>query len=263
MLFDDVNKPPADDPPPGAPRRRRRGSASSSSGGREGGVRRRRRSGGGSRSSFHEAARLDQAAPASGRSNHIAWLWVLGLLVVAVIGFAIYLQQEKSAPHQLPGEAPSALLMPFIDPILAPLETGPSGFSAETLTDLEERFRTERQNLNRDDKDVYGTAGTIAQILAEAVEDRDRHLERLLRLGWPVPGMAPDPGARTDLSEQERRHLEMAVMVSWQRNSGAYRNRAEELWARLLRLERGRFRSGSAPVHMIGDLPPSYDPSDD
>jgi len=38
------------------------------------------------------------------------------------------------------------------------------------------------------------------------------------------------------------------VAVSWQRNSGTYRNRVEELWYRLLRLEQGRFRPGSAAM---------------
>jgi hypothetical protein len=67
--------------------------------------------------------------------------------------------------------------------------------------------------------------------------------------------MPADPAARTDLGEAERKHLELAVGVSWQRNSVTYRNRVEELWYRLLRLEQGRFRGGSAPQSMMPALP--------
>jgi hypothetical protein len=63
--------------------------------------------------------------------------------------------------------------------------------------------------------------------------------------------VGPSPGARTDLPETERRHLELAIAISWQRNSGTYRNRVEELWYRLLRLEQGRFHTGSAPSSMM------------
>jgi hypothetical protein len=182
-------------------------------------------------------------------------LVVLVLLILAALGFAWFLQQERSAPAQLPGEAPSAQLLPYIDPILAPLETGTTGYSPESLAELQTLFRDERQNVNLDDQDVYATAATIAQILQEALEDRTRHMERMVRLGSPVEGMAPDPTARTDLPETERRHLELAINISWQRNSGAYRNRVEELWYYLLRREQGRFRLGSAPPSMMPDLP--------
>jgi hypothetical protein len=47
----------------------------------------------------------------------------------------------------------------------------------------------------------------------------------------------------------------VAIGISWQRNSGNYRNRVEELWYRLLRLEQGRFRDGSAPQSMMPALP--------
>ena len=59
---------------------------------------------------------------------------------------------------------------------------------------------------------------------------------------------SPTGKPRTDLPETERRRLELAVAVSWQRNSGTYRNRVEELWYRLLRLEQGRFSPGSATM---------------
>jgi hypothetical protein len=172
------------------------------------------------------------------------------------------LQQERSAPYQLSGEAPSSRLIPFIDPILAPLETGATGYSAESLAELQSAFRTEREKVNLDDQEIYATAATIAQILEEALEDRDRHMERLVKLGSPVQGVAPEPSDRTDLPETERRHLELAVGISWQRNSGTYRNRVEELWYRLLRLEQGRFRGGSAPQSMMPDLPTSTVPNE-
>jgi len=260
MIFDDLNQ-PGGSSPSGEPRRRRK--SSPGEGASTGSSRRRRRSSGGSRSSFREAVRLEQAVPPGRDRNHVAWLVVLGLLVAAAVGFAFYLHQDKSAPRVYPGEAPSSRLLPFIDPILAPLEIGPAGYSPATLAELEERFREERADVNRDDAEIFSTAATITQILQEAVEDRDRHLERLLRLGSPVVGMEPLVEARTDISTQERRHLEMAVAVSWHRNVGAYRNRVEELWYRLLRLERGRFRTGSAPEHQIPNLPPPYVPSDD
>jgi hypothetical protein len=91
--------------------------------------------------------------------------------------------------------------------------------------------------------------------LQEALEDRARHIERLVKLGSPVEGVAAGQEARPDLPEAERRHLELAVGISWQRNSVTYRNRVEELWYRLLRLEQGRFRLGSAPQSMMPELP--------
>ena len=188
---------------------------------------------------------------------------MLALLALAVLGFAWILQQERRAPNELPGPAPSTRLLPFIDPILAPLEAGTAGYSAASLEELQSSFRAGRDQLGFDDGDIHGTAATMAQILQEALEDRDRHVERLLRLGSPVEGATPDPAARTELTEQERRHLELAVAISWQRNSGTYRNRVDELWYRLLRLEQGRFRSGSASPAMMPDLPPSAVPTDE
>ena len=41
----------------------------------------------------------------------------------------------------LQGEAPSTKLAPFVDPILAPLETGATGYSRESLADLQSAFR--------------------------------------------------------------------------------------------------------------------------
>ena len=187
---------------------------------------------------------------------------MLGLLVVAVLGFAWFLHQERSAPYQLPGEAPSARLMPFIDPILAPLETGATDYSAENLAELQSAFRAEREKLNRDDGEIFATAATIAQILQEALADRSRHLERLVKLGSPVKDVVPDSHARTDLAETQHRHRAPAGRLSWQRNSGAYRNRVEELWYRLLRLEQGRFRSGSAPPSMMPELQPTTPPDE-
>ena len=259
MIFDDLDQPSREPSGPEPSRRRRRRRSSSSS--EEDSSRRRRRSS--SRSSSREEFRgAEPFRPAPRDRNTAAWLWVLGLLVVAVLGFAWYLQQERNAPYKLSGEAPSSRLLPFIDPILAPLETGSTGYSPESLAELQSAFRAERQKVNLDDEEIYATAATIAQILEEALADRDRHMERLVKLGSPVQGVAPDPQARTDLPETERRHLELAVGISWQRNSGTYRNRVEELWYRLLRLEQGRFRLGSAPQSMMPEIPTATPPNE-
>lgn len=246
MIFGDINQPAPDPAPDVSPRRRRRRSSAQS---REASARRRRSSMGGL--SLREASELKKPIRDESDGNAKAWLWVLALLVAATLGFGIYLHHERTAPRRLAGEAPSSALMPFIDPILAPLETGISGYNAEALADLQNRLRTEGAKVNLDDKDVYSTAATIAQILQEARQDRTRHLERMVKLGASVEGMAPDPGARTDISDTERKHLELAIDISWQRNSGAYRNRVEELWYRQLRLEQGRFSGGSAPQSML------------
>ena len=251
MIFDDHNPPI---PPPGSPepsrhRRRRSSSGSESSG--------RRR--GSSSSSFRKAVRLDELPRTRADGNAKAWLWVLGLLVVAALGFAWFLQQERGAPRMLQGEAPSTKLAPFVDPILAPLETGATGYSRESLADLQSAFRIEGEKVGIDDREIYNTPATMAQILEEALDDRYRHMERLAKLGVPVAGQASDLPARTDLAETERRRLELAVAISWQRNSGTYRNRVEELWYRLLRSEQGRFRLGSAPQSMMPEIPSSLE----
>lgn len=241
MMFEDIHRPGPDDGS-GTRRRRRRRRASS------------RSSLDPRRSQRVSSARFDEPLMERADGSVAAWLAVLALLVLGALGFAWYLHGERSALRQLSGEAPSALLAPYVDPILAPLETGSSGYSAETLAGIEAGFRTERGKANLDEGEIYGTAATIGQILQEALADRQRHMERLVKLGAPVEGMAPDPAARTDLGETERRHLELAVGISWQRNSVAYRNRLEELWHRLLRLEKGRFRPGSGPAAMMPDL---------
>jgi hypothetical protein len=260
MIFDDLNQPPREPAPAESPRRRRRRRSSPTS--EEESPRRRRRSSSSRGSSRGEFSAAEPFRPATPDRNTTAWLWVLALLVLAVLAFAWYLQQERSAPYQLSGEAPSSRLLPFIDPILAPLETGATGYSPESLAELQSAFRAEREKVNLDDEEIYATGATIAQILQEALEDRDRHMERLVKLGSPVQGLAPDPGARTDLPESERRHLELAVGISWQRNSGTYRNRVEELWYRLLRLEQGRFRGGSAPQSMMPELSETAQPNE-
>lgn len=253
MIFDDLDQPSREPSPPETPRRRRRRRRSSLPEEEE--IPRRQHRGSG-RTVPGGDVRFPPAVPAAPSDrNTAAWLWVLALLVLAVLGFAWFLQQERSAPYQLAGEAPSGRLLPFIDPILAPLETGAAGYSPESLAALQAAFRTEREKVNLDDEEIYATAATIAQILQEALEDRDRHMERLVKLGSPVQGVSPDPQAGKDLSENERRHFEVAIGISWQRNSGNYRNRVEELWYRLLRLEQGRFRQGSAPASMMPELP--------
>jgi len=252
MIFDDLDQPSREPSPPETPRRRRRRRSSLPE--EKESPRRQHRSS--SRAVLGGDVRFPAAVPAAPSDrNTAAWLWVLALLLLAVLGFAWFLQHKRSAPYQLAGEAPSGRLLPFIDPILAPLETGATGYSPESLVGLQAAFRTDREKVNLDDEEIYATAATIAQILQEALEDRDRHMERLVKLGSPVQGVSPDAQARNDLSENERRHFEAAIGISWQRNSGNYRNRVEELWYRLLRLEQGRFRLGSAPPSMMPELP--------
>jgi hypothetical protein len=186
----------------------------------------------------------DKSARRHRDSGNVAWLWVLGLLIVATLGFSWYLHHKSSPPYQLLGDAPTTLLMPYIDPILAPLETGVAGYSAESLMELTNGFRSAREKINHEDQDIYTTAITVSEIMKEALEDRGRHIERLLRLGSAVEGATIAASeVRHDIIETERRHLELAIGISWQRNSITYRNRIEELWARLLRLEYGRFKS--------------------
>jgi len=165
------------------------------------------------------------------------------LLVLCALGFAWFLQQGRGTTQPLQSAAPSTELLPYIDPVLAPLETGAVGYSPESLADLQSKLRVDQEAAGLDDRDIYATAATMAQILQEALEDRERHMERLVKLGSPVAGVAPAEQVRANLPEAERRHLELAVGISWQRNSGVFRNRLEELWYRLLRLEQGRFRA--------------------
>ncbi len=239
MIFGNLNEQPSGPPAPsGETRRRRR--RSSRRPGEDSGPHRRRRS------SFETASRLTEPSRSPQDRGHAAWLWVLGALIVAVAGFAIYLHAERGGATFLPGEAPTAKLLPFVDPILAPLQTGDAGYSPETLGETASTFRAERDKVNRDDADVYATAATIAGFLQQALEDRARHLERLERIDAPAAGQAETAAPRPAISETQRKHLELAVDVSWQRNSTAHRNSIEELWARLTRLEQGRFRAGSA-----------------
>lgn len=256
MIFDDDNfagrHRSAGDTSSGRRRSRRRRSTSSKEDGFSGhdsveGHHHRQRASSSGRSRFEKAASLEEVPRQRGDANHIAWLWVLGLLVILTLGFGWYLQQEKSGVNHLIGDPPSARLEPLIDSLLAPLEIGQPVIQAEALEELEKLFRDARETARLDDKDIFATAATLAQILREAAEDRERHSKRLLKLGSPVSGYFPDPSARTDLPEAERKHLELAVSISWQRNSVQYRNRVEELWRRLLRFEQGRFQSSGAP----------------
>lgn len=242
MIFDDIGSSPSPDGAPASRRRSRQRPETAPDAG-DSSRRRRRRS----RSSFKTATELPAHGGGADRS-HIAWLWVLGLLVVVALGFAWYLHGERAAPRILSGGAPSAALLPYIDPVLAPLETGEAGCSPETLSELAGRFRAGREKANLDDKDIFGTAAVMAEILEEALLDRMRHMDSLIKIGSPVQGVEAKESAPA-VRDTERRHLEAAVGVSWQRNAGAYRDRIEELWMRLVRLERGRFHSAaSAPA---------------
>ena len=241
MIFDDVNR-PSSAPEPHRRRRRRRSSREHLSGGSE--YRR-------SRSNFEKASRLSQSTADRGDRSTAAWLWMLGLLIVITAGFAFYLQQQKAGRKSLPGEAPSERLLAFVDSILAPLETGANGYDEAKLDQVAEQLQNDAAAATLDDREVYTTAATMTSILQEAAQDRARHMQRLVDLGSSVIGLseggAPKNPAMTDAQKQ---HLELAVGVSWQRNSGTYRNRVEELWYRLLRLEQGRFRGGSASAAM-------------
>ena len=246
MIFDDVNR-SSSAPEPHRRRKRRRSSREHSSGDRE--YRR-------SRSNFEKASRLAQSTADRGDRSTAAWLWMLGLLVVITAGFAFYLQQQKAGRTPLPGEAPSERLLAFVDPILAPLETGANGYDEAKLDQMAAQLQSDTAATTLDDREVYTTAATMASILQEAAQDRTRHMQRLVDLGSPVIGLseggAPKNPAMTDAQKQ---HLELAVGVSWQRNSGTYRNRVEELWYRLLRLEQGRFQGGSASAAMAPPNP--------
>jgi len=254
MIFDDINRASAPGDP--APRMRRRSSRRAVEDSPDAASRRRRRS------NFSSASRLPSKEPSRGGGSTKAWLAALALLVVAALGFAAYLQKEKGAKVLLPGSAPSSQLLAFVDPVLAPLETGRGGFDAKDLNALSDGLSAARATVSLDDREIYSVAGTLAGILQEAAIDRDRHLQRLVGLGSSVRGMNDDTSSVATLDDKARRHHELAVAVSWQRNSGTYRNRVEELWYRLLRLEQGRFRGGSGPASMTPELPTLTPPNE-
>ena len=246
MIFDDVNR-PSSAPEPHRRRRRRRSSREHSSGSHE--YRR-------SRSNFEKASRLSESTADRGDRSTAAWLWMLGLLVVITAGFAFYLQHQKAGRTPLPGAAPSERLLAFVDPILAPLETGTGGYDPATLDKVAAQLQKDAAATNLDDREVYTTATTMASILQEAVQDRARHMQRLIDLGSPVIGLSEGGAPKNpSMTDAQKQHLELAVGVSWQRNSGTYRNRVEELWYRLLRLEQGRFQGGSASAAMAPPNP--------
>lgn len=221
MIFDEPIPRPDSGPPRRRVRRRRAGGSS-----REDGRRSSSRRGGGT---FEKAVRLQEPIRDADSRDNTAWLWVLGILIVAAVGFAFYLHSVRSVPYRLPGEAPTTRLAPFVDPILAPLAVGAAGYDTEALDALASQFRRERENAPKGDAAVFSAAVSITESLREALVDRDRHLQRLMDIG-------------PEHSETERKHLELAVDVSWQRNSTAYRNGIERAWMRLQQLEQGRFR---------------------
>lgn len=225
MIFDDLKQPSRKPETSGRPHRRRRSRQS-----RHRNV-----------SSFEAAGRFSGHRNHNVDRTHVAWLWVLGLLVAGAMGFAFFLHTQSLAARLLPGDPPSASMVPFVDTIFSPIETGVAAVDAETLSAMESQLQKLRQEAPIEDKDIYGAAATLAGILREGLSDRDRHLKRLDRLS---PRLSE--GESPAISDAERRHLELAVSISWQRNSTAYRNRVDELLARLMRMEEGRFRIGSA-----------------
>ncbi len=233
MIFDDIPQPKSSgDPPRKRVRRRRRSSESlqksSSTSRREG--------------SFERASRLQQTVHYAEDRSPVVWLSVLGFLILVTVGFAFYLHNDRSSPRQLPGEAPTARLVPFVDPILAPLQTGGAGYDTETLESVAKQFRKERENAGKDDAEIYSAAATIADFLGEALADRERHLQRLEALN--APGSEPNP--------TQLKHLELAVDMSWRRNSTTHRDSIEQIWNRLQRLEQGRFRVGPPSTDNTG-----------
>lgn len=222
MIFDDINTPSVSD----APARRRRSSA------RRGDIPSRR----------HPHSRKDSRRASVGeirdnRSDHstLAWLVVLGLLVALALGSTVFLHRQKNSAVTLPGEAPSPQLAEMIEPILAPLATGPVDYET-TLTKLSSEWQKTRASVSLEDKEIYTTADTLTGILQEAAADRARHLQRSESL---------ESSANPTMTETARRHHELAIDISWQRNTSIFRLRVEELILRLQSLERGRFRAAS------------------
>jgi hypothetical protein len=128
------------------------------------------------------------------------------------------------------------------------LETGAAGVSGESLAGIAGEFRSLREEVDADSRHIFSSAATMAEVLEEALADRGRHLEKLAKIGGGGDAPASETGRDVmSADEKRRKHLELAVSVSWQRNSGAYRDRIEELWGRLEAREYGRFR-GRTPA---------------
>jgi hypothetical protein len=89
MIFDDLNQ-SAREPAPAEHARRRR--------------RRRRSSSSGSTSSFREAVKLAEPRQERSDGNAVAWLCVLGLLVVAALGFDLSAIAGIGGAHLDPGD---------------------------------------------------------------------------------------------------------------------------------------------------------------
>lgn len=241
MIFEDFSNEKAEDvggEDSGGQRRSRRRRRRSSGEGREGGGRRRRR-----RSNFDAATYLPDRPSTRDHGSSRAWFWVLGLLILAALGFGFALHIRQSASQPLGGDPPSSSLQPFVDPVLAPLETGMAGCPQGALEGLERRLQVERARAGAPDQEIYRLASVITRLLADAEADRAKHLERLAELEKQSP---------SELPAYKRQQFAAAVSVSWQRNSVEYRNRLEELWIRLSNVETGRF--GVAPTLM--DQPP-------
>jgi hypothetical protein len=170
-------------------------------------------------------------------------LMVICILTLCLVLLPKIFQRDDSSSAILPalilGEPPSVQLAPCFAPILAPLKEGASLCDSETISRVLSSLRAGGIDAADIDKEIYSTAVDTALVLQEALEVRNRHLEKLAKSG------------DSDLAGNERQHLDLAVDVSWRRNVETYLNRSQKLFLRLLRLEKNRFRSESAPVPSV------------
>ncbi len=197
-------------------------------------VRRRRRKGSSSASSSSRGSLgrkdLERFAEKERHRTNTFWVGMLVLLIVAALGFGAWMHFRQVQKEPLAMEAPSTSLEGFFDPVFAPLETGPLPYDFHRMEELAEEFRQQAERVGIDDRDIFTTAIALCGVLRDAIEDRATHLEKLARIAEAEP------------DANKVRHLELAVSVSWQRNSASFRDKAERLWTKLAQLEAGRFR---------------------
>lgn len=170
------------------------------------------------------------------------------LMVTVVLALCLILlpkvfQRDNRTPEELPplivGDPPSVQLAPCFSPILSPLDEGASSCDSGSISRMLLNFQVNRGDATEADKPVYSTAADTASVLREALQDRNRHLEKLAKL------------AAGSIADSKRQHLALAIGVSWQRNAQSYRNRIRELFLRLLSLEKDRFSSDSASASTV------------
>lgn len=180
---------------------------------------------------------LPDRPSATSANNTRLWVGVLVLLVVAALGFGWGMNLRQSSYAPLAGVSPTSTLHPFVDPILAPLETGMAGCPQGALAEVEARFQARRAEVAPENQEVCRLGGVVARLMSDAEADRIKHLERLAELEKQSP---------TELPQYKREQFTSAISTSWRSNSAEYRNRLEELWVRLSALETGKF--GTTPT---------------